>query len=479
MQEEELVQLVDKITSIKTEMDNIELKKAKSGVPENLYDTFSSFSNTHGGIIIFGIDEKHNYEVCGIDCADILQKKITEQSLMMKPEIRPILTITNYKGKTVASCEIPELDVFNKPCYYLGKGKMNGSYIRVGDADLPMTEYEIYSFDAFKYKAEDELRSKERVDAEYLNTAAINTFIDTITTIKPNLLNVDNTSILKLNGILDKNGLPTLCGILNFGKYPQYFSPNLDIVAVRCANNEYGVEDNEGVRFIDNKRLDGTIGEMLKQALSFVLNNTRQSTKINAEGVRVDIPEYPVKAVREIILNALIHRDYSIHTENDPVRLTIYDDRLEVSNPGGLYGRLTLDELGKIHSDVRNPFIASILETLKIAENRYSGIPTIYAEMKKAGLMEPKFEVDRGIFKVTLYNSKKKEVMDDSFTEKIKRYCVTPRSKESIAKFLGFDEKHPSYCMNSFIKPLIERNVLAYTMPNKPKSKNQKIYTVN
>lgn len=117
-------------------------------------------------------------------------------------------------------------------------------------------------------------------------------------------------------------------------------------------------------------------------------------------------------------MNALIHRDYSIHTENDPIRLTIFDDRMGISNPSDLYGRFTLNELGKVRSDIRNPFIASVLETLDITENRYSGIPTIYAEMRKAGLTDPKFENERGTFKVTLYNRKKASTLDEAFVEK-------------------------------------------------------------
>lgn len=478
MQTKELINLIDNIVSLKTETNNIEFKKAKDGVPENLYDTFSSFSNTSGGIIIFGVDEKNNYDICGITNPDIFQKKITEQSLMMEPKIRPIITICEYNEKIVASAEIPELDVFNKPCYYSGKGKMKGSYIRVGDADLPMTDYEIYSFDAFKYKTEDELRSKERIEKDIFNEISINAFLDKIISIKPNLINLDKDTILKMNGIIDKNNYPTVCGILNFGKYPQIFSPNLDIVAVRCSTNDYGVEDQNGIRFLDNKRLDGTISEMLKLAISFVINNIKKATRINDSGVREDVLEYPIKAIREIILNALIHRDYSIHTENEPIRLTIFDDRIEISNPGGLYGRLSLDELGKVHSDIRNPFIASILEILEVTENRYSGIPTIFAEMKKARLMEPKFESVRGTFKVTLYNSKKTDIINEDFVSKIKAYCKTPRTKESLAKFFGYDKKHPAYFINSYVIPLIEQEILAYTIPNKPRSKNQKIYTV-
>ena len=476
MQKEELIELINQIVNLKAETNMIEIKKAKGGVPENLYDTFSSFSNTSGGIILFGIDEKNHYEVCGISNPDLFQKKITEQSLLMVPEVRPVITFCEYQGKIVACAEIPEIDVFLKPCYYSGKGKMKGSYIRVGDADLPMTDYEIYSFDAFKYTIEDELRFKDRIGKEIFNDIALNAYLDKIVSLKPNLMNLDKDTILKINGIIDKDLNPTLCGILNFSKYPQVFSPNLDIVAVRCSTDEYGLKNEDGVRFLDNKRLDGTLQEMLRLALSFVMNNTKKATRINENGMREDILEYPLIAVREVILNALVHRDYSIHTENEPIHITLYDDRMEVINPGGLYGRTTLENLGKFHGNIRNPFIASILENLEVSENRSSGIPTIISEMKKAGLKAPKFENLRGYFKVTLYNFKEEEKTDDDFIMNIKNYCKVPRSKEEIAKHFGYDEKHPAYFINAYVLPLIEKGILSLSLPNRPKSKNQRIF---
>jgi ATP-dependent DNA helicase RecG len=480
MTENELIDLIKNILKLRCETSKIELKKAKYGCPESLYDTLSSFSNTSGGVIVFGIDEKNNYKIEGIDNPQELQKKVTEQCLSMEPVVRPLFTVIQFDEKTICSAEIPEIDSFSKPCYYKGKGKNKGSYIRVGDADLPMTDYEIHSYEAFRYKTEDELRTKERVDFSFLNSNLIDSYISKLIEKKSNLINIEKKQILQLEGIIDKNNLPTICGILNFGTLPQMFSPNLDIVAVRCATNNYGEENLDGIRFIDNKRIDGTISSMLQQALSFIQNNTRKSTFINPNtGLREDKTEYPIKALREIILNALIHRDYSIYTENDPIRIEIYDDRIEISNPGGLYGRLTMDELGSVRSDIRNPYMASILETLDITENRYSGIPTIYNEMKKANLLAPKFEDNRGVFKVTLYNSKANEKINDEITTKIIEKCKQPRSKDYLAKEFGFDEKHPAYFINTFIKPLIEKGVLKYTIPNKPKSKNQRIVSVD
>ena len=474
MQEIQLKRLITKILGRKTETANIEFKSAKEGSPEKLYDTFSSFSNTDGGIILFGIDEKAGYKVCGVKNPDILEKKIVEQAKEMEPVVRPLITICDYHGKTILSAEIAEMEAINKPCYYSGKGKSKGSYIRVGEADLPMSEYEIYSYDAFKYKTEDELRTSPRIDESQFDQIQLDGFIARAVSVKPNLMNLDKKSLVNLNGLSDRDGRPTVCGIMLFGKYPQYLSPNLDIVAVVCATENYAEESDAGERFIVNKRLDGTIPQMLETAMAFVHQNMAISTVIDETGHRKDVTEYPIKAVREIILNALIHRDYSFHTENEPIRLEMYPDRMEVSNPGGLYGRLTLDDLGKTKGDVRNPFIAAALEIMNQTENRYSGIPTIYAEMKKAGLLEPQFENLRGNFKVTLYN--KKAVKDD-LQARLLAFCRKPRTKEALAREFGFDEKHPAYFINNYVVPLIAAGKLSYTIPDKPKSKNQQIVT--
>lgn len=475
MLESELHRLIEKILTRETETPNIEFKSARNGVPEKLYDTLSSFSNTSGGIILFGIDEKAGYEVCGVQNPDELQKKIVQQCEEMEPVVRPLISFCEYEGKTVAAAEIAEMDTIKKPCYYSGKGKSKGSYIRVGDADSPMTEYEIYSYDAFKYKTEDELRIKERIDFSIIDQIQLDGFLAKAVSTKPNLMNMDRKTLLIMNGLTDRDGNPTVCGIMLFGKYPQYLSPSLDIVAVVCPSEEYAEESPAGERFLVNRRLDGTISQMLESALAFVQQNMKRSTVVDEEGHRRDVYEYPVKAVREIILNALIHRDYSIHTENEPVRIEMYPDRIEISNPGGLYGRLTIDELGKTKADVRNPFMAAALEIMDITENRYSGIPTIYSEMKKAGLMEPLFEDKRGKFKVTLFNRKK--VCAD-LTDEIISFCRKPRSKDVLASRFGYDGKHPAYFMSNFIIPLIETGKLRYTIPEKPKSKNQQIVTV-
>lgn len=104
------------------------------------------------------------------------------------------------------------------------------------------------------------------------------------------------------------------------------------------------------------------------------------------------------------ILNAIIHRDYSIHTEGTPVQIDFFTNRVEIHSPGSLYGRMSIEQLGIAKPDLRNPALAVMAETLTAAEHRYSGIPTMRNAMKGYGLPEPKFENRKNEFVVTLYN---------------------------------------------------------------------------
>jgi ATP-dependent DNA helicase RecG len=236
---------------------------------------------------------------------------------------------------------------------------------------------------------------------------------------------------------------------------------------------EIGELCEDGERFIDNKRIEGTISQMLEGTLTFVRRNMKVKTIVTEDGKRADKPEYPIKAVREIILNALIHRDYSVHTNHSPIRLVMYENRLELENPGGLYGRITIDDLGKVSADTRNPYLAGALEIMTETENRFSGIPTVIAELKKADMPAPVFIDRRGVFKVIFY---KKEVQGDDMVRDIINYCITPRSREELAEKFGFEA--PSYFIKTYITPLIENGIIKMTLPDKPKSKFQKYYSV-
>ena len=477
MLESELIKLIEDIQLKKTESNYIEVKSARNGCPK-IFDTLSSFSNQqNGGTIIFGVDENENFNVCGVYDAADLQKKIMEQSLQMEPVVRPLCTVAVVDGKTVVSAEIQEMDNFQKPCFYKGAGRLRGSYVRVADGDRLMTEYEVYSYEAFKQDIHDELRTNDRAEMTDINTDEYQLYLLELKKNKPHLAKLEEKEINRLQGFVVDNK-PTVAALMLFSVYPQAYFPQLCITAVSVPGKEMSATGSVGERFIDNKRIEGSITQMLNDALIFVRKNMKVKTIIDSEtGMRNDRTEYPVIAVRELVLNALIHRDYSIHTESAPITITMYSDRMEIENPGGLYGRMTLDSLGFVSADTRNPYIAGALEIMGETENRYSGIPTIRSAMKNAGLPQPVFVNNRGVFKAILYNEIVSEKGNSDLASRILDFCSVPRSRKELEEKFK-EEITIAYLMSKHMKPLIAENKIALTKPESPKSKDQKYFTI-
>ena len=489
MTNEELLILADQICSSKAEGQNIELKAAEGGCPQKLYGTLSSFSNQDtGGIIVFGINENNGFRPCNVYDVQDLQQKVTEQCNQMMPPVRAVFTTVEYEGCIICSAEIPGIDLADRPCYYKGAGRIRGSFIRVGDSDLPMTDYELYSFEAFRRHAHDDERMIERATMQSLDTEKIDEYIENQMLDKPGFARLPRTMQEEMLNIT-RDGKPTVAAIMNFCMYPQGYLPQMAITAVRVPGFEMGDVDANDARFIDNKRIDGTLAEMMEGAMAFCMRNMKVATIIDSDtGKRTDKTEYPIKAIREAVLNALINRDYSNFTEGTPVQLVFFNDRLEIHSPGSLYGRMTIEDLGYSRPDLRNPALALIAETQTESENRYSGIPTIRREMKEHGLPEPIFENRRNEFVVTLRNQLGIN-SDTGYTTEYRiggkgehvntllDFCKQPKSRQEIADYLGV--KTIYHVSRAYINPLLETNQLHMTIPEHPKSKNQKYYSTD
>lgn len=478
MQKEDVIKLIENLQRQKCELQSVELKEASKGCPTRLYDTLSSFSNQDGGgVLLFGVSEVKGYEVVGVYDAQDLQHKVAEQCKQMEPPVRPLFTVADVNGKTVVTVEVPGVEVADRPVYYKGVGRIKGAFIRVGEADEPMSEYEIYSYDAYRRRVRDDIRVAEEAELSQLDPVLIGKYLLAVRENKQNVQNLSDDELLNLMGIT-KEGKPTLTGVLCFSKYPQAVFPQLCITAVVVPGTYIGQVTADGERFLANQRVEGTIAQMLEGAMAFVRRNMRVSTIIDDDGKRADREEYPPKAIREAVLNALMHRDYSYHTEGTPIRICMYTDRIEIINTGGLYGTLTIDELGKVHADTRNKTLATTLELIKVAENRYSGIPTIREEMRQYRLPPPMFDVKRGNFKVVFSNTRRPNGSDFISTGDIRadilNLCREPRSREEIVSFVG---KTQYYTMQTYVYPLVNDGLLDMTIPDKPKSRNQRFVT--
>lgn len=475
MLKEELRELVKQVQTDRCETNRIELKSALQGCPKKLYDTLSSFSNQdEGGVIIFGMDES-NFTVCGVYDANDLQKKVNAKCKEMVPAVRAHMSVCTIDEHQVVSAEIPGVDYAQRPVYYSGKGIIKGSYVRSGDSDEPMSEYEVYKYQAYKKGIHEEQRIVE--DGWILQDEdRLKKYLGEIKKDRPNLFStLSDREILKMMKV-EKEMQPTMAGLFVFSKFPQGAFPDLCVTAVVIPGISRGDEADGGVRFLDNRRITGSIPEMLEETIEFITKNSRRRTIIDQNGKRVDEPEYPVRAIRELILNALIHRDYSIYTENSPIRVEMYNDRLEITNSGGIYGRMPVEKLGFESPETRNSVLTNILEVLGYSENRYSGIPVIRNEMAKRGLPAPEF-IDthrefKAILRSTVSENHEKSVstMPEDWTSLLE-FCRQPRSRKEIAEYVG---KTQNYVMQQVINPLIEKKALKMTLPEKPKSRYQK-----
>ena len=214
---------------------------------------------------------------------------------------------------------------------------------------------------------------------------------------------------------------------------------------------------------------------MFTLAYRFILANIKTTTIIGEDGNRKDKNEYPLTAIRELLMNALIHRDYSYLVRSIPISVIIYNNRIEISNPGSILGNFKVEDLGKEYLPIRNMFLCRNAEDLLATENRHSGILTVIEDMRKNHLFPPLFESNRGFFKVTLFNRNTEEYKNKEFVEEILNYCFTPRSKSSIASHFGYSEEKSTYFYNSYVKPLVLDELLFLTIPENQGSKYQKI----
>lgn len=389
-----------------TDLAEYEVKASAGGFPKSIPETISAFANTHGGTIILGVSEQDGFKpVEGTDIK-MLQEKLAQAAREnVQPPQAIDIFVRQLEGVSVVIGNVPEASVREKPCYVKKLGQRDGSYIRTGDGDHKMSLYEIDRF------MENQYRSANN-DAAIVPDATMDDFDPKLlegwlgrireTTLDRSGTAIDEELMANRRVIAtDSQGVdrPTLAGILAMGRYPQKFFPRLNIVFTSYPTPEKGVLDASGKRFADSLNIDGPIPAMVVTAVAAVSRNMRHGAIVRG-ALREDVPDYPLPAVREAVANALMHRDYSLDGQGTPVVVDLFPDRLEISNPGGLYGNLTVDRLGtKGATASRNKYLARILEdvpytdydgsTGRVVENRGSGYPTISHALASALMDKP------------------------------------------------------------------------------------------
>ncbi|WP_081961856.1 ATP-binding protein [Bifidobacterium actinocoloniiforme] len=488
-----LTEVVKQVQRNQREGQIIEVKAAAEGTPR-VYDSLSSFSNQNeGGFILFGIDEGQDFTTTGVFAAQQLKKEVVGQGEAMTPVVRPEFDEASFDGKTVVCAFISGLPMSQRSVYRTKAGITQSAYTRVNDADVRMSATQLYEIESFKDGRRDDASLAPDARMDMLDAKAVRDFVRQATQERPKLARRQDDEILELTGVT-KDGKPTLADLMTLGDYPQQAYPNLCITASVVAGTELG-KGNGDERFIDSKRFEGGIGEMIEGAMAVVRRNSKTTTRIR-DGVRIDLPQYPETAVREILTNALMHRDYGPYCNGSPVRLTLFSDRLECTNPGGIYGGQSLNEFGFANSQTRNPTLVSLLEIEHIAENRHSGIPAIQEEARERGYKPVEFlsRQAQASFTVKFYSVADEPANAPEAVAKaqmgvplagaagtamdredklaaIVELCQTPQTAEDVAELLGIGKY---YARRNYIEQLLREGRLAMTNPDRPRSRSQR-----
>ncbi len=409
MTREELLALMAEVQSRRSELDTVEVKTAKGGTPKRLYESLSAFANRPGGgVVLFGLKEKEDYALVGVGDVQRLQEEITHlASKDMEPTLRPQFIVEEVDGVTIAAIEIEEISATQKPCFYKPAGLPKGAFIRVANTIRHMTEYEVFGYLSGRGQPVSDEEAIAQADLTDLDDRLLNEYLDRLRTSRPNAFFLDGSReevLHHLRIIILEGGKarPTLAGLLMFGKFPQEFFPQLMITFIQYYGTSPEERGPRGERFLDNRRFEGSIPEMLKETERCLMGAMRKAALI--EGLfRREIPEYPVEALREALANAVAHRDYSSYARGSYIQIRMFADRLEIKNPGGLFGSVTVENLDEEQS-TRNARLMRMMEDTHLVENRGSGIRSMVQALGEANLEPPRFADHRVSFHVTFHN---------------------------------------------------------------------------
>ncbi|MCC4267015.1 MULTISPECIES: ATP-binding protein [Microbacterium] len=411
----ELTELVRRLRAIGSDLTDVEVKRAEGGLPRSLRETLSAFSNTAGGTVILGLDEASGFSATGLhDPAAMADNFASMCSTELEPPVRAITNVVEFEGVHLLVAEIPEIDASLKPCYYRGQGMNSGSYVRVNDGDHRLTPYEVQTLVANRGQPLEDTAPLTNLTLDELDEQLVESFYARLRRSRPHafasLAREDALIRSRAVSRTEQGLVPTLGGLLALGKYPQEHYPQLAATLVVYPTDD-GPDVASGTRFLDNVTLEGPLPVIAADALTAIRRNMKRRSTVDGIG-RTESWEYPEAALREAIVNALVHRDLSPAARGTQVQIEMYPSKIIVRNPGGLFGPVSVDDLADDGtSSSRNSFLLKMLEDITlpgdprtVCENRGSGIRTMVESLRAAGMSVPRFEDKISSFSVTFPN---------------------------------------------------------------------------
>ena len=382
------------------ESKNIEFKVRRPEKSIHYTKSVVAFANGKGGSIIFGIDDKTR-DIVGVPEESVFREMdaITNAiSDSCEPVIVPDIYPQTIDGKTIIVVEIGAGK--QKPYYIRQEGITDGVYMRVSGttrkADRAMTQEMYYESEGRSYDMV--IRKDLNLSDQDIEKLCADMKKVALSNCKNNASKEkikDVTKNVLLNwGILaeDENGdiHPTNAYVFLTGQ-------DTFLSKIQCGM----FKGTTRTVFVDKRDYEGPLWEQAEEAYQFVLRNIRLGARI--EGLyRKDIYELPPDSIRELIMNAVMNCSF---LQPSHIQVAVYDDRVEITSPGGLMPRVTIERMKEGYSQIRNRALAHAFSYMNLIEGWGTGIPRLLREMKEYGLAEPEF-IDMEIaLRINLYRS--------------------------------------------------------------------------
>ncbi|MFY1697920.1 ATP-binding protein [Solwaraspora sp. WMMA2101] len=405
---EDLDSLVRALRAAGGDTTSIEVKSAGGGLPTSLTASLSALANLPGGgTIILGLDERAGFRPVPLADPQVLKQGLAAKARAYTPPVRLSIDDGLVDGHPVVVAHVHECDPSAKPCRVTAT---NTGYLRGYDGDFPLSDVETQGFLAARRPPLFDRQPVDGATVDDLDHELIGSFLATVRERDRTGLGRfdDDMELLRRAGVTVAGGQPTVAGLLALGVHPQQFFPRYVIQAAA----EPLPGDPPAARARNQVTITGPIPRMLDAALDWARRTFDTTIVANPDGNVTDQPAYPLLAFREIIANALIHRDLDNWSQAFAIEVRLRRDRLVVTNPGGLYG-ITVDRLGHdAVTSARNGLLVAICQHVRstgsggrVIEALASGIPTIAQELA-AQALPPAQYIDTSIrFTVLLHAS--------------------------------------------------------------------------
>jgi ATP-dependent DNA helicase RecG len=347
-----------------------------TATPARLAETLMALANAEGGVVVVGLASQAD--------PDSLVGQALQSALSIDPPlIIPLPKVDDRQDRRAVSIAVPP----GLPHVYSFRGKY---LVRDGARNRPLTPNQLRRLMMERGAASFEASVPDGAGLDDIDWEKVEQYAAGL----PGLAAAGPQEVLLKRGCLTAGELglrPTCAGLLLFGRDPQRWVHSSEIVVARYSGA--AMDD----RFI-KEEIRGTLPQQIRRAEAFVVDNLRRGVRL-AGLERIEEPEYPVKAVREAIVNAVAHRDYQIR--GDEIRILLFSDRIEFYSPGRLPGHITVDNLVDERFS-RNEAIVQVLSDMGFIERLGYGIDRMLRLMAEAGLPVPRFEETAAGFRVTL-----------------------------------------------------------------------------